>query len=286
MLDVDPRGTGVVPVPAATVVLVRDAHEGVEVLLVQRHRGAAFMGGAYVFPGGKLDPADAADDLAPYLEGADDAALLRALGPSESVEPRLARALYVAAARETFEEAGILLGMTRPGEELQRARARLNGGASLREVLASLDARLHLGRLVPLARWVTPAVERRRFDARFFVAAMTAADTAGASAEMHETVASRWIRPRDAVDMHAAGEIDLPPPTLRTLEELMPHRDAAEIVRWAAARTVPFVRPVFHAPPGGEWILALPGDPEHPEPWPVVAGPTRFVCRGGRWYSA
>jgi 8-oxo-dGTP pyrophosphatase MutT (NUDIX family) len=280
MLDIDPLRDGPTPVPAATVVLIRDSARGLEVFLLQRHKATAFMGGAYVFPGGKLDPEDASEDLRPYLSGPGDEPLLAALGEAETIDPANARALHVAAARETFEEAGVLLG-TATGP-LPEARARLNAKEPLAAVLASVGATLDLSRLVPLSRWITPAVERRRFDARFFLAAVAASELA--SADVKETVAELWATADEAIEHHLAGRIDLPPPTLRTLELLAPHGTADAALEAARRQRPPLVRPVFHAPESG-WVLTLPGDPEHPEARPVLGGSTRFVCREGRWFS-
>lgn len=285
MLDIDPLRDGPIPLPAATVVLLRDGDRGLEVLLVQRHRATAFMGGAFVFPGGKLDPADADASVLARCDSQTDQALLDALGPTESVDATTARALHVAAARETFEEAGVLLGACgRAPSDVAAARARLNARAPFSDVLEDLDARLELRRLVPLSRWVTPAVERKRFDARFFLCELSHQESEAASVEERETVASRWLAPREAVALHLAAVIDLPPPTLRTLELLVDHTSAAGAIAAARASTPPLVRPVFHAPDSG-WILALPGDPLHPETEPVLAGSTRFVCRDARWFS-
>jgi 8-oxo-dGTP pyrophosphatase MutT (NUDIX family) len=283
MLDIDPLRDGPSPLPASTVVLLRDGATGLEVFLVQRHKATAFMGGAYVFPGGKLDPADADPGLRALCVGPSDEALLAALGPSEALDATAARALHVAAARETFEEAGVLLAAEpRPsGEALAAARASLLAGEPFAQVLRRLGATLDLGRLRPLSRWVTPAVERRRFDARFFLAVVDSAEVA--TADVRETVAELWARPADAVAKHAAGDIDLPPPTLRTLELLAVHHTTADALA-AAAGPVPLVRPVFLAPETG-WLLVLPGDIEHPERDPVLDGSTRFVCRNGRWFS-
>lgn len=278
MLDIDPLRDGVTPAAAATVVVVRDTEHGPEVLLVQRHRATAFMGGAYVFPGGRVEPADADDAVLARVRSLDVAEAEARLG-----EPGLgvtARALFVAAIRETLEEAGVLLSPV-PGEAAV-IRAALAGGASFTSLVALHDLAFDASRLVPLSRWVTPAVERKRFDARFFLAKVDASEVA--SHDAHETVASRWARPADAVASHIAGEIDLPPPTLRTLELLTPFDRADAMLDSARGSKPPLVRPVFRDL-SGSWVLALPGDAEHPEKTPVLAGTTRFVCRDARWYS-
>ncbi len=280
MLEIDPLRDGVPPAAAATVVVLRDGAGGPEVLLVQRHRATAFMGGAFVFPGGRVEAADGEPALVARVAGLDPASAAARLSEPELGDA--ACAIWVAAIRETLEEAGVLLAAG-GAPHAAAARAALAGGRSFPEVAADADLRFDAGRLVPLARWVTPAVERKRFDARFFLAKVDAGEVA--SHDAHETVASRWMRPMEAVAAHLRAEIDLPPPTLRTLELLAAATSADAIVEAARAASPPFVRPVFRDL-GGQWILALPGDPEHPEPGPVLPGTTRFVCRDARWYSS
>lgn len=278
MLDIDPLRDGVTPAPAATVVVVRDAERGPEVLLVQRHRATAFMGGAFVFPGGRVEAGDAEEALIARVEGLDVAQ-----GEARLGEPGLgatACALFVAAIRETLEEAGVLLSH-RPADAAS-VRAALARGAAFGALAAEQDLTFDAARLVPLSRWVTPAVERKRFDARFFLARVARDEVA--SHDAHETVASRWMRPADAVASHVAAEIDLPPPTLRTLELLSAHASADEMLAAARSATPPLVRPVFRDL-SGTWVLALPGDAEHPEKTAAIGGTTRFVCRDARWYS-
>jgi 8-oxo-dGTP pyrophosphatase MutT (NUDIX family) len=276
VLDIDPLRDGPTPAAAATVVLVREGEIGPEVLLVQRNRATAFMGGAFVFPGGRVDPGDSSRALLAIVDGLDEAS-------ARLTEPDLgdgAAALFVAAIRETLEEAGILLGELEG--DLAALRAAMAGGRAFGEAAVEAGARLDARRLTPFARWVTPAVERKRFDTRFFVALVDRAEVA--THDAHETVASLWISPTAAVEKHLAGAIDLPPPTLRTLELFSPHASARAIVESARREPPPLVRPVFRDL-AGSWILALPGDPEHPEKGPVLAGTTRFVCRDARWYS-
>ena len=278
MLDIDPLREGAVPVPAATVILLRDSAVGVEVFLVQRQHRIQFMGGATVFPGGKLDPGDGAPEVRARVTGRMAEQAAQALGEDD---PDLALALHVAALRETLEESGVLLGHATGDADALRARLH-EKGAVLGPLLAEFGVTLDAGALVPLSRWVTPAVEKRRFDARFFLAAVPAGTQA--AHDTHESIAGAWLTPHDALARHARAEIDLPPPTLRTLELLAPFARAEDALADAAGWPPPLVRPVFRDL-AGQWILALPGDPEHPEPDPVLGGPTRFSARDARWFS-
>lgn len=281
MLDIDPLRDGVTPIPAATIVPIRTNQAGdLEVFLMQRHRSTAFMGGAFVFPGGKLDASDQALALSPRASSLDAETCLAQLGPSESITATEAKALFIAALRETFEEAGILLGTSNASAKARQQARKELATSSFDEVLNTLDAHLELRRLIPIARWVTPAVEKRRFDARFFLAEVLTTDDAP-SPDDHETVSQMWTTPAAAIEKHLAGMIDLPPPTLRTLE-LLPSRVDLALAQ-ARATQPPCVRPVFR--PLDPWILALPGDPEHPEQESVLSGASRFTCVNGRWFS-
>lgn len=278
MLDIDPLRDGPAPVPAATVILLRDGDAGLEVFLVQRHHKTQFMGGATVFPGGKLDPGDGAAEVLARVARRTPSEAAAALGEDDEA---LSLALHVAALRETLEESGVLLG-TATGD-VDALRAALNvKGAVLAPLLSEHGVTLDAGALVPLSRWVTPAVEQRRFDARFFLAEVPPGTRA--AHDTQETIAGAWLGPREAIARHERGHIDLPPPTLRTLELLAPFARAKEALADAGSRRPPLVRPVFRDL-AGQWVLALPGDPEHPEKTPVLGGPTRFSARELRWFS-
>src|SRR6478672_8496733 len=134
------------PRPASTVVVLRDAAGGPEVFLVRRHEGTAFMGGAYVFPGGRVDAGDHGGDSS-WCDGVERAA-----------------------ARELFEEAGVLLAPTGTREHFVKDRTDLHGGrATLRAILEREHLRLGLDALVPCAHWVTPPIDTRQFDTWFFI---------------------------------------------------------------------------------------------------------------------
>ncbi len=222
-------------VPAATVLLVRDAAAGLEVFLVERHRGIRFAGGATAFPGGKVDPGDA------------DATLRAGAAGLADVDAEEA-ALRVAAVREVFEESGILLARPAgqrnllPAERaLSLARsereARRAGRVALKELVVREKLQLACDLLVPFAHWITPEFLPRRFDTHFFLApapVQQAAHHDGA-----ETVGSRWMPPRTALSEAAAGHRSLMFPTRLNLAKLARHGSVAEAL--AAARREPVV---------------------------------------------
>ena len=265
------------PRDSATVLLLRDEPRGgVAVFMVKRHHKSGFMAGAYVFPGGTVDPTDhgwervrgRTPEQAAALLGEDDAA--RAL------------ALHVAAIRETFEEAGVLLADA-PRADLATARARLHAGEDFAAIAAELDLVLSLDQLAPWSRWVTPLVEPRRYDARFFLARAPREQTA--AHDRIEVTEGEWLTPEGALARFEAGTISLPPPTLRTIEQLaaLPRVEAA----FEAAATRPAPAPVMphFVQLGDQPTLTLPGDPEHPIAERRIEGPTRFVLADGRFRS-
>lgn len=258
---------------AATVLVLREGDGAPEVFLVRRSADARFMGGAYVFPGGRVDPGDA-DPAVPCDLGADEAA-----ARLNEADPARARALFVAAIRECVEEAGILLasGEVSPAV-LAALRAR---GAPPIATLLPPGVTLRARELVPFARWVTPTRESRRFDARFFLARAPA----GADAARHdgrETVASCWLTASAALERARAGEVVLAPPTWRTLSELRAARTVDEALALAPARVTPREPVVVF---GDEIAVLLPDDPGHPSyADPAAPGqPTRFGYLDGAW---
>ncbi len=279
-LEIEPDREPAAPRDAATVVVLREEDEEFSVFMVKRHKNSAFMGGAYVFPGGKLDAEDSAPEILERTSGLSEQDAARALG--EPADPQRAVGLYVAAVRETFEEAGVLLAEDVDIAALDKARATLEGGAPFARVIEGLGAVLDLTRLTPWTRWVTPVVEPRRYDARFFLA--RAPEGQLAAHDQRETTESAWLRPSEALARESRGEIQLPPPTMRSLEMLALFTDIDEVIREASERTPPVVEPVF-SDEGGKWSLLLPGAPGHPVPEQRIPGPTRFVLSNGRWWS-
>ncbi|WP_326819359.1 NUDIX hydrolase [Streptosporangium sp. NBC_01756] len=219
------------PVPArdaATVVLLR---EGVEVYLLRRKASMAFAAGAYVFPGGSVDPRDADHAIAwAGPSPAEWGAVFRA-------DERIARALVCAAVRETFEESGVLLAGTSPesvvadttGDAWEADRlALIDRSLSFADFLDRRGLVLRADLLRPWAHWITPEIEHRRFDTRFFVAALPPGQrTRDVGGEADQVV---WVRPADAIDQSKNGQIFLMPPTHRTLGELCDHQTVAGVL--------------------------------------------------------
>ena len=276
------------PSPAATVVVLRDRPGGIEVLMVRRHEDTPFMGGAHVFPGGRVDRADRLVSGDRWCEGVSHAtAQLRDLPEVEAV------AFHIAAVRELFEEAGVLLARGATGDYVSLADAdahgRFNqyrtdihsGASSLQGVVEKEHLRLALDSLVMLAHWVTPPVDTRRFDTRFFLARMPPQQIP--AHDETETTHSAWIRPADAIARCVRNEIVLPPPKWTTLRELEPFSSVDEVIAWARRRRVTRRLPLVLQQDGRKMLL-LPGDPLNPEP-PVEDPPleTRFVLVDGRW---
>jgi 8-oxo-dGTP pyrophosphatase MutT (NUDIX family) len=220
-----------VPRDAATVILVRPETgpesgpetetAGVEVYLLLRTEALEFAPGACVFPGGSVDARDADPGIAETGWAGPAAA---DFGDLLGVPADRARALVCAAVRETFEESGVLLAGPSPAElvpdsaDLARdRRALLDGSLSLSELLSRRGLLLRADLLTPWARWITPEGEPRRFDARFFAAALPAGQVATGHAAESDRIA--WLRPADAIESARAGEISLLPPTATTLHD-------------------------------------------------------------------
>ncbi|HEX9064729.1 MAG TPA: NUDIX hydrolase [Streptosporangiaceae bacterium] len=263
------------PRDAATVMLLRPAAAqtaqaaraapagyGFEVYMLRRKPSMAFAPGAYVFPGGSVDQRDADEEVAWTGPGPEH------WGRVFDAPPELARALVCAAVRETFEESGVLLAGPSPATVVEDTtaadweadrQALLDRSLSLAELLARRGLILRADLLRPWSRWITPAVERRRFDARFFAAALPAGqrtrDVGG------EASAVQWIAPAAALDAGRAGEIQLWVPTAMTLAELAEYADADAAL--SARREVRPLLPEVVVDQGATF-LRVPGEREYP----------------------
>jgi 8-oxo-dGTP pyrophosphatase MutT (NUDIX family) len=263
--------------PASTVVLARDGVNGLEVFLVQRHGSMGFMGGMHVFPGGKVCDADSSPRAHARFADIARAPTHEIWGDDVTREQALARA--VAALRETFEEAGVLVCAADARFQTQRAdelRAALHAGADFAALLEGAGIALELAQLQPLSRWITPAGERTRFDTSFYVARAPFGQQA--EHDRKESVAADWFTPDGALEANQTGRIRLAPPTALTLEQLRDCLTVDAALARAASRRPPTVLPIIRAL-GPEVVILYPGDPDHPVREPAFDGPTRRVLR-------
>jgi len=271
------------PRPAATVVLLRDGAQGLEVFLLRRHSASDVLGGAYVFPGGKLDAADSAPELRARLDQAPET--LHAALAEPGTDPETAAGLFVAALREAFEECGVLFAEHVAGQavDTERASALLREGLSFGELLAGLALRLQTRALLPWSRWITPrvpAVTNKRFDTRFFVAALPRGQTA--QHDDHETTDSVWLAPRAALEQYRDGQIDMIAPQIMSLAHLARHASVASVLEAARLRPPPLIEPEPFEEDGLR-VICYPGDPRHPVRERALPGPTRLCFRNKRF---
>ena len=262
-----------VPVrPAATVMLVRDAEDGgPEVFMLRRTLDAAFAGGMYVFPGGRVDDADHADEMEAICDGLDDARASELLGID-----RGGLAYWVAAVRECFEEAGVLLARPVGGGEpvrfdddevaarFEAARHEVHGGTlGLVELCEREGLVLTTDAIHYVSHWITPVGEARRFDTRFFVARAPQAQE-----PLHddgETIESLWVRPSAALERFRAGDLAMIPPTIKNLEFLVPHATADAALEAAGRLERPRpILPKLRTDADGKVLgVILPDDPDY-----------------------
>jgi 8-oxo-dGTP pyrophosphatase MutT (NUDIX family) len=256
-------GAPLVPRDAATIMLVRDRDDTLEVLMLRRNDRSVWVAGAHLFPGGAVDEADSSAEVAARCAGLDDAGASRSLGID-----RGGLSFFVAAVRECFEEAGILLA-SRHGESLSfdeggrqarfgHHRRRLNAGeTTLTAICEAEDLYLELGSVAYFSHWITPEGPPRRYDTRFFVA--TVPEGQEALHDDAEVVASTWIRPGEALDRHRQGELDLMFPTMKNLEAIGRFSSAPAVMEAASGAAVAAVLPRITLE-GEVARIVLPGD--------------------------
>lgn len=244
--------------PAATIMVLRDGADGLELLMLRRSSKASFFPHAWVFPGGRVDAADASVAVRGDIDGV----------------PEADHSFAVAAIRECFEEAGAWLGDGEPSEGLRDA---LNTRQATLLDAPGLVADLE--RLELWSWWITPVNEPKRYDTRFFVTALRPDEVHEIAHDEVETVSSQWIRPADAL---AAEGFFLAPPTYLTLRELSVFETAAEAMAAAAAQSVSAIMPTHDRDEDDNLVIALPGDALHPDPEKSCEF-TRVVLRAGRW---
>ena len=260
--------------PAATVMLIRDAlteagGPTVEVCMLRRNLASEFVAGAYVFPGGSVDPADHGPAVEALCQGRTDAEASAVLGVGSG-----GLAYWVAALRECFEESGVMLARHRadgPGAELLdttdpgvAARFAAYRDAVNRQELGLLDMCreedlvLVVDGVHYVSHWITPELAPRRYDTRFFITAAPPGQVA--HHDDTETIATVWFRPQDALAGEAEGEIELLPPTIANLRSIEGFTSTSEVMAWASRVThVTTVLPIVLVEDGHILILR-PGD--------------------------
>ncbi len=277
---------------AATVLALREVEGLLQVFMVRRDSRLGFLGGAHVFPGGALDEGDFAAPMLDLMVGSDRVAAPGRLHPEG---PR-ACGLLAAAARELFEEAGILLARDPSGgwvdldDESERARRLIAARAALgagtgdfAEVLRGEGLTLDVGELRFFAHWITPEREKKRFDTRFFL--VRAPECQSATHCAIESTAGEWLAPGEALARYRAREIELVPPTIASLDRLATFSTVDAALAAFVDCEIPQILPKLVL--GGENVAILyPGDDDYESG--VVRAPegqklNRLVLRDGLW---
>jgi 8-oxo-dGTP pyrophosphatase MutT (NUDIX family) len=262
---------------AATVLLLREQGRELEVLMMRRGATLSFMAGMWVFPGGRMEPSDQSPEaLARVLPGgpascADRLCTMR----GERLGSSPALGLHVAACREAFEEAGVLMAVTEAGTpcdpatvgRLASRRAEVTADATaFVRMLAAENLYLDVAQLVYWSHWITPSIEPKRFDTRFFVAPVPADQSA--SADLSELTEHAWINPATVAGTIARGEIKVVPPTLLTLEDLAEsfaqHGGLLPMLAAERSRATPPVMPRIEVR-DDSFRIVMPWDPAYGE---------------------
>jgi 8-oxo-dGTP pyrophosphatase MutT (NUDIX family) len=239
---------------SATILLIRDHRESLEVFMVERHHQIDFAEGALVFPGGKVEASDGLPDLADYCRGAklqrDDECTVR-----------------VAAIRETFEECGVLLARPREDENLvdgarlealeaRYREALVKNECAMLDVVREENLELAFDLLVPFAHWITPVFMPKRFDTHFFLVA--APPDQLAVHDGHESVDSLWTSIPKALELEKSGQRTIIFPTLENVKKLGRSRSVAEALENARRDTIVTVLPKVSKDPDGTLMMEIP----------------------------
>lgn len=267
--------TPAIPRSAATVLLVRDGADGLEVYLVRRVKGMPFAGGMTAYPGGSVDPRDADASLGWVGPPASEWAT------SFRCDESMARELVCAAVRETFEEAGLLLASVQGADvldvtsdewEVERQRL-LDHSQSLAELLERRGLVLRADLLRPWAHWITPEGEPRRYDTRFFLAAVPAGVTPrniGGEADLEE-----WVSPKVAVAEAESGARPMLTPTIFTLKDLAEFDTVQAVLAGAPPRPLQPIIPVLEYDGDDEFVVLPDGSRART---PIRLGKNRSVA--------
>jgi 8-oxo-dGTP pyrophosphatase MutT (NUDIX family) len=294
-----------IPKKATTIILLREKKpEGFEVFLLKRHEKSSFMGGNFVYPGGRVDRNDGSSEICSLCKGITLEEAHQILGgllpPDESF------AHWVAGIRELFEEAGVLLSYDQSGNPfllknpaererffnyrnlLQKDQLTICQLAQEERILLALD-QLHY-----YAHWITPEARSERFDTRFFLARHPVGQEA--SLDKKETTAEVWLTPKEALEENLRGEVILSPPTLKTLEDLSRFKNIGEVFNSLKKNEIRPILPIL-TKISGDPLIIFPWDPEyeifqkgefpnfidHGRSSQPDDNTTRLILKEGRW---
>lgn len=281
----------------------QNAH-GFEVFLLKRHEQNIFMGGNFVYPGGKLDVGDADEEIISLSSGLSANQARQILRETNTDNASLA--YWIAGIRELFEEAGILLAYTRNGQLLSidsddmRQRFTLHRQALQKsektfiQIIREEGLTLALDKCHYYTHWITPEARNVRFDTRFFIALNVPGQEASPDAK--ETTEGVWLSPAEALQENLKRTVALSPPTLKTLEDLSRFNTIDDLLLALPDMEKPMVLPILLNPLADE-VLIFPWDPEyegfkngkltqptvHGSPSGLSDNTTRLVLKDGRW---
>lgn len=260
-----------IPKKATTVILLRDIKPmGFEVLLLKRHEKSSFMGGNFVYPGGRVDREDGSLELCSFSKGMTFEEAQKILGGTTSPEESFAH--WIAGVRELFEEAGILFAYDPKGglfqiksreeqERFSNYRAQLQKGKlTLCQMIQKEKLILALDHIHYYAHWITPEARSERFDTRFFLARYPLGQEA--SHDQKETTAEVWLTPSLALEENLRGEVTLSPPTLKTLEDLCQFVSAEEVLKSLKEKEIRPILPILTKISSGA-LIVFPWDSEY-----------------------
>jgi 8-oxo-dGTP pyrophosphatase MutT (NUDIX family) len=294
-----------IPKKAATVILLRETKpQGFEVFLLKRHEKSSFMGGNFVYPGGRVDRNDGSLEISSHCKGISPEQAHQILG--ESISPEESLAHWVAGIRELFEEAGVFLAYDQAGtpfslknspqqEKFLNYRDLLQKGkVTICQVVEEEKLLLAVDQLHYYAHWITPAARSERFDTRFFLACHPAGQEA--TYDQKETTIGVWFTPRKALEENLKGEAALSPPTLKTLEDLSRFRSIDEVFKSLKGNEIRPIIPVL-TKISDDPIILFPWDPEyeifqkretpdrldHGRPSRSEDNTTRLILKKGFW---
>ena len=295
----------VIPKKAATIILLREKEsKGLEVFLLKRHEKSSFMGGNFVYPGGRVDRNDGSLEICSLCKGITPEEAYQIFG--ESIPPDESFAHWVAGIRELFEEAGVLLAYDQSGNPfilknpaererflnyrnlLQKDKLTICQLAQEEKILLALDQLHYYG------HWITPEARSERFDTRFFLARHPIGQEA--TYDQKETTVGIWLNPKEALEENLRGEVILSPPTLKTLEDLSRFKSIDEVFNSLRKKEIRPVLPIL-TKISGDPLLIFPWDPEyesfkkgeipvhidHGRPSQPEDNTTRLILKEGRW---